>query len=494
MLRYSHGTAADGYDVTAMYYHGVGLFSTDQPRRAVLEGLIGRYGTLDPSDETRNERLSLSGHFAREGADWSLRSNAYFVHSRQTLFNDFTHFLEDQVDGDQEQQDENRNLFGGGAALTSRARIGGIENDTTLGVQGRYDDVFVDRRHTVQRQVLSYCKLLQADGSVDAYAIGQTACTADQVQEYDTGLYLDNVTRFTPWLRTDVGVREEFVGADDRNLLPGRPFSTTPFNRDLTLFQPKGSVTLGPFHKTELYVSLGRGFHTNDIRSVSGTVILEGVPGVAGVTPLVTKVDGEEIGLRSDIISHTHVQFAAFNVKVQSEQTYDQDQGEDVPGPPSKRSGVEFSAQYQPVSFLELNTDLSFSHARYSTPFLAAFGDSGSFIPLAPNFVGSFGAIVDSLGPFYGGLQVRILGSYPLISDNSQRDAGYSETNVNFGYHVSRNLKAQIEVFNVFDIKANAAAFYYPTIIPGDNGVPTTDHQNHPLEPISARFSISATF
>ena len=89
---------------------------------------------------------------------------------------------------------------------------------------------------------------------------------------------------------------------------------------------------------------------------------------------------------------------------------------------------------------------------------------------------------------------MRILGSYPLVSDNSERDAGYTETNVDIGYKVSRNLRAQFEVFNLFDVKANAGAYYYTTAIPGDNGVPTADHQNHPLEPLSARVSLTAFF
>ena len=60
-LRYSHGTTLDGYSLTALYYHSRGLLTTDQPVEALQQGLIGRYGTLDPSDASRSERFSLSG-------------------------------------------------------------------------------------------------------------------------------------------------------------------------------------------------------------------------------------------------------------------------------------------------------------------------------------------------------------------------------------------------------------------------------------------------
>src|ERR1700761_745563 len=50
VLRYSEGTQEDGYSLTAMYYGGLWNATTDQPERAITEGLIGRFGTLDPSD------------------------------------------------------------------------------------------------------------------------------------------------------------------------------------------------------------------------------------------------------------------------------------------------------------------------------------------------------------------------------------------------------------------------------------------------------------
>ena len=99
-LRYSHGDASDGYSLTAMYYKGDGNFTTDQPQRAVGQGLIGRFGTLDPTDGSSSERLSLSGHYAAKGEDWKFSSSAYLIHSRMTLWNDFTHFLDDPINGD----------------------------------------------------------------------------------------------------------------------------------------------------------------------------------------------------------------------------------------------------------------------------------------------------------------------------------------------------------------------------------------------------------
>ena len=66
-VRYSHGDDADGYSLTGMYYQSAGLMETDQSVFALREGLIGRYGTLDPTDANRSQRASLSGHYGASG-------------------------------------------------------------------------------------------------------------------------------------------------------------------------------------------------------------------------------------------------------------------------------------------------------------------------------------------------------------------------------------------------------------------------------------------
>ena len=106
VIRYSHGEPDDGYDLTAMYYKGQGNLTTDQPLRAIQEGLIGRFGTLDPSDGSGSERFSLSGHYAARGDDWTFTSSAYAIRWRMFLYNDFTHFLDDPVNGDPQERRE----------------------------------------------------------------------------------------------------------------------------------------------------------------------------------------------------------------------------------------------------------------------------------------------------------------------------------------------------------------------------------------------------
>jgi hypothetical protein len=158
--RYSHGDEANGYSLTGMVYQSAGRLETDQSVYALQERLIGRYGVLDPTDHGRSARWSVSGDYAATGDGWTFKTNAFAVHSTMVLVNDFTHYLMDPVNGDQEQQDETRDVYGIDGAFTVSRDLFGFATETVIGVQERYDRIYVDRRHTLQGTItLDYCEV-----------------------------------------------------------------------------------------------------------------------------------------------------------------------------------------------------------------------------------------------------------------------------------------------------------------------------------------------
>jgi outer membrane receptor protein involved in Fe transport len=172
--------------------------------------------------------------------------------------------------------------------------------------------------------------------------------------------------------------------------------------------------------------------------------------------------------------------------------------GMDQASGPTKRRGLEVSGEYRPFAWMELNTDLAFTKARYETGNPASYGLNGLYVALAPSFIGSFGVLVDNFGRWYGGLQWRILGSYPLNPDNLVRDPGYSQVNIDVGYKITPRTKVQLSVYNVLDERANAFAYDYASRLPGEpaGGLPSekTNATFHPLEPLSARVMLTQAF
>jgi outer membrane receptor protein involved in Fe transport len=462
-VRWSRGTSDDGLALTAMGYQGYWNATTDQPARAIDDGLIGRYGSLDPSDGGHSSRYSLSANFAAPLGPWQIRGNAFAIRQRLTLWNDFTHFLDDPVNGDQHAQNDRRYFFGGALSGARNLAVAGIDNHITVGLQSRYDTVRVNLVHTRARVPLE----VQRD---------------DRVQEASIGGYIEDSVRWTPWLRTVAGLRVDYYHVHDQNFGGGVTGS-----EHAALFQPKGSLIFGPWTKTELYISAGRGFHSNDGRAG----LVDNGDGTSSFKrpPLLVRSTGEEIGLRTSIVPHLTMAATLFRIDFASELTYDADAGQTEAGRPSRRTGVEITGQYRPFRWLELNANLAFSHARYrdSDP-------AGNHIEDAASFIGSAGILVDNLGPWFGAVAFRDLGAHPLVEDNSVRSKGYREINANIGYKLRPGLSLRVDVYNLTNARDDAADYYYTTRLPGEPAAGVDGIQLHPLEPRSLRFTLTANF
>jgi len=468
VLRYSRGGDHEGYSVTGMFYHGLWNSTTDQPARAMSEGLIGRFGSLDPSDGGLAQRASVSARFLAEAGGGQLVANGYVINNQLTLWNDFTHFLADPVNGDQEAQREDRITVGGGASFTRTDEISGLRNEWLLGVSTRFDFNDVSRVPARNRVTLP------------ASADPLNAFERDRVHLSDVAAYVQTTTHWQPWLRTVVGLREDSIQGSDSGTNAG--------NANASLFQPKASLIVAPLATTEFYLSAGRGFHSDDLRGVDQAA----VAGAAGA-PLIARQDGEEIGVRQQLGRRLSVTMALFSLDAQSETTYDPDAGQDSAGPASRRRGFELNVTYQAAAWLELYGSYSADHARFKTPFDDGTGHVGRYLPNAPFATGSFAAYVKDLGAWGGGLQYRYLGAYPLSSDGAVRGSGYGEWNGDIHYGFRGGWQLALGVYNITNKKANAVEFWYVDRLPGEPAGGAADIHIHPLEPISARLTLSKT-
>ena len=453
--------ASDDASLSALYYRGTWNATTDQPVRAIGQGLIGRFGTLDPTDGGQAERFSVSGairHDLGDGAE--LSANAYAIRSQLTLWNNFTHFLEDPVNGDQRAQNDRRTLLGGAAGVKLSRPLFGLDADWAFGAQGRYDRIYVDARHTRARAALA-------------------TVLADNVREASVGVYGEATLHFGELVRAVGGLRWDRFHAEDENLVGG-----ASGDQDADILQPKGSLVFGPWEKTELYLSAGRGFHSNDVRAGTLTDI-----GAVVRPPFLVNSAGYEVGVRTSAIPHVQAAATLFQMSFESELTYNADAGATEAGRPGRRRGLELTAQYRPFRWIELNANVAISKARYTD------GDpAGGHIEDAPALVASAGLLIDNLGPWFGAVEFRDLGAHALTPDNAVRSAGYRELNLDVGYRFSDRLKVQLDVFNVTNSKDDAADYVYTDRLPGEPAEGVEDLHIHPLEPRSARIAVTATF
>ena len=279
LLRYSQGSNLNGLTVTGMAYSNK-WNSTDQvPLRAITSGQLGLYDAFDPTDGGNASRFSLSARLAETDDKGAWLANAYAVKSKLDLYNNFTYFLTDPVNGDQFHQHDDRVLAGANASRTINGSFGSLPTETTFGVQSWYNNIDLSLSNTVARQFLSYTR-------------------ADHVNEGTVGIYAQNVLHWTPWLRTIVGLREDVYTANVKSFFD--PANSGNANAAIT--SPKFSMVLGPFYKTEFYVSAGTGFHSNDARGVTITEDPTNPSDKLTPSPFLVRTKGAEFGMRTKLL------------------------------------------------------------------------------------------------------------------------------------------------------------------------------------------------
>ena len=511
VLRYSEGDAHNGYSVTAMVYHGLWTNTTDIPERAVTEGIVpDRFGSLDPSDGGRAWRASLSFNGHEALGDGELTTSAFFEENQLHLINDFTHFLADPIHGDQEDQMENRHVLGGQANYTMPLAIGSFANQLSVGVLTRYDLLHVGR-----------------DPSEDQVSLTDTGddpsfTNNDRVWLFSGAAYAELTTHWTSQFRSVLGFRDDYQHGTDIDydaVLHETAGYSNSGTADQSLPQPKGSFIYTFNDALEVYASIGRGFHSADLRGVNQDVSVDlGLPH----TRLLSKQEGQEIGLRASPEPNIALTFAVFNLWQQSETIIDPDIGADSAGPPSRRYGFELNATIKINRYLEFYGSFSADHTRFTRAFDDGTGHLGEYITDAPKETGSLALYLTDLGPWSGGLSYRYLGNYPLSSGpcndatavhdfpdvatscanaptaKGQVNAkGFGETNLDVHYAFPEKLIVSVGVYNLLNVHANAAEFWYVDRLQNEiTSYPDgrADIHFHPLEPIMARFTVAKQF
>jgi hypothetical protein len=465
VLRYSQGTGADGFTLTGMAYSN-GWNSTDQAaQRAFDQGLIGRFGTLDPTDGGTSSRFSLSSNWAQSSEYGQSNVRAYVIRSDLQLYNNFTYFLDNPVNGDQFNQFDRRTLGGFDARHAFDWRFAGFETQTRVGVQSRYDDIHVGLFKTEARNVLSTVR-------------------DDRVHEKSVGFWMDSTTRWTDWLRTTVGIRED--------VFSGRVLSDTPANSgnaQASMASPKAGIVLGPWFKTEFYGNAGYGLHSNDIRGATITVDPTDKVTPLDRVPLLVRSRGAEIGIRTRAIEGLASSVTVFVLDFDSELLFVGDAGTTEPSRPSRRVGVEWTNQYKPVPWLAFDLDVAYTRARFTD-----FDPAGDRIPGAPAWVGSASVTFGGETGWFGALKARYFGPRPLIEDGSVRSLSSLIFNARAGYRFDNGLSVRLDVLNLFNAQTNQIEYYYVSRLPGEPIGGVADRHVHPVEPRAVRATMTMRF
>jgi len=380
--------------------YGAGWRASGQlPLRAVSEGLLDRFGSVDPSEGGLSSRHSAVLRYrSSDVAGGQLNAMAYGALSNLDLFSDFTFFAEDPLHGDEIEQVDHRRTGGFDVRWQRGFQLLG-ERPVTLsaGARGRGDDIDNGLYHAEQRERLG-------------------TAADDHVREVTAGAWAEADVEWAGWLRTVAGVRADGFDFDVADRLDG----SHP-NVAAALVSPKASAVISPAGWLDLYVNFGRGFHSNDARGVSRPV--------DPVSPL-APATGYEVGARGRW-GGFDVAASAWGLDLDSETVWVGDEGTTEARPASRRLGLEFEARYNLGKFVRADVDVTYTRARFLQP---TGEPAGTFIPLAPALTWAGGLQVRHPTGAFGSVRVEGISDRPANESGSIVAQGFTLVDLEAGY------------------------------------------------------------
>lgn len=391
------------------------------PQRAVEQGIISRFGSIDPTEGGNTERYNAN-LVVRHQFNNQLHLQTQFYYSRYifNLYSNFTFFANDPINGDGIQQTESRDLFGFNTNLSQQKNLGNWQYKSTYTAGIRYDATKNSRLNTqVQRTFLTDIKL-------------------GDIKEANLFAFAQQQFSNKKWA-FDVALRADYFNADYNDKLTALQLPS----RDASILSPKLNIQYTANKQVQLYVKSGRGFHSNDSRVVVANNGREILPAALG----------SDVGVVLKPTAKLYLNVAAWYLHLEQEFVYVGDAGIVEPSGATSRKGIDVAARYQFTNKLFANLNINYTKA-------VAIGEAKgeNYIPLAPALTSIGGLYYKSLTGFNGGISYRYIKDRAANEDNSIVAEGYFVLDAVLNY-TKKKYEVGFSIENLLNTEWNEAQF-----------------------------------
>lgn len=425
------------------------------PERAVDDGSIGRFGSIDPSEggntERHNANLLLTTSF-KNGSSWE--NQAFYSRYKFNLYSNFTFYLNDPVNGDEINQAEGRNIFGYTSKLKQKHFFANASLYSTYGAGLRYDATKDSRLSNVVKRVFI--------SDVKRGDIKEANVFAFVQQQLNTGKWL-----------FDAGIRLDYFHFSyfDKLTVDQLP------SQQKTIISPKLNIQYTVNSQLQFFVKAGKGFHSNDTRVV---VANEG-------KQILPAAYGTDLGVILKPTKDLYLSIAAWYLYLDQEFVYVGDDGNIEPSGKSRRQGVDVIARYQFSKNLFANVNINVTKPR-------AIGEpkGANYIPLAPTLTSVGGIYYKAQKGFNGGISYRYIKDRPANENNSIVAKGYFLLDASVNY-TRPKYEIGLALENIFNVKWNEAQFATESRLMNEPN-PVTELHYTPGTPVFARIKFAVFF
>jgi hypothetical protein len=424
--------------VSYSYMQGTWHGSGHIPLREVEAGRLDRYGSVDPSEGGDTDRMVITADGQWRPAENQLAKTLFYAQRYNLdLFNNFTFFKDDPVNGDGIEQLDERYVFGSDTSYAYTLFPWEKETTATVGFQSRWDRGRVLLAHQQGRV------RLEDTQDID-------------LSEVSYGPYLKIDSQVLSWLRAVGGSRFDFFHYDVNDRLG----ETLDGSKSAWIPSLKGALIFGPWWNTEFFANAASGFHSNDARDV--------ILNPDGRT--LPRAVGYELGVRSKPWERLELVTSVWLLNLQSELVFVGDDGTTEPKGPSRRYGAEWGARYHVTDWLTLNGELTLTKAYFT--------QTGEAVPLAPKLTARADATMRFPFGLESSLEMRSLGTRWAVEDRSWKAESYNVFDWTATYRPTKKTWNHLELFcsveNLFNANYREAQLLEETQLPGEPA-PVTD-------------------
>ncbi len=430
------------------------------PERAVSEGITGYYGALDPNEGGETSRTNANAQFITTVHNGDvIKNQLYYSYYTFDLHTNFTFYLVDTVNGDEIRQKEARNMFGYKGSYEHVGYFGSARLHSEAGIQFRGD--------ATNNSTLSHTK--------DRYILLNNIKLGN-ISELSASAYLNETLRLNDRFSINAGFRfDQFYYGYNNKLASDELYPGTGLYKvsDHSL-NPKLSFYYNQNENLQFYLSLGKGFHSNDVRSVVAEKGDLSLPAAYGA----------DLGTVFKPAGNLIINAAIWYIALDQENVYGGDGGTVEFSGKTKRAGFDFSERYQPLPYLFLDMDLNYAHGR------SVDDPKGqNYIPLAPVWTSTGGITYSKQTGFNGSLRYRYMGDRPANENYSLTAFGYFVTDFVLNY-TKKNYEIGLTINNILNTKWKETQFDTITRLKGE-AAPVDEVCFTPGTPFAARLSFS---
>ncbi|RYY30133.1 MAG: TonB-dependent receptor [Sphingobacteriaceae bacterium] len=399
------------------------------PESAVDEGKIGFYGAIDPNEGGATSRTNFNAQLLTQLNNHDLIKNQFY-YSRYgfDLHTNFTFFLTDAVNGDEIRQKEARNLYGYNGSYVHEGYWGDVKITTEAGLNARLDATKnSELSHTVDNFTL-----------IDPVKLGD-------ITEFSSGAYLNQTFNFNPKFSLNAGLRfDQFYYQYNNKLASDSTLNGTGFyTAKNSIISPKLNFYYQATDKTQFYLFMGKGFHSNDARVVVAEKGLQ----------TLTAAYGTDLGTVFKPVKNVLINAALWYSYLHKEYVYAGDGGTIDFSGRTQRIGFDLSLRYQPFPSLYFDADVNYAHGR-------ALDDpkGENYIPLAPVWSSTGGVTYQQKSGFNGSLRYRYLADRPANEAYSLTAKGYLVNDLVLNY-TKRKYEIGLTINNLFNVSWKETQF-----------------------------------